>query len=132
MPSFVSDLLRIRSSKPEETLLSHPLPALIAPLLLPLASIETKHRKRLLPFCSRCLGGKASTESPEENGIEEDELRVLETGAAFRKGSKAAETDAQMTIGKKWTEELERREWVWILSSTAADLIMSGSSSKSY
>ncbi|WVQ85884.1 hypothetical protein IAT38_008052 [Cryptococcus sp. DSM 104549] len=106
LSGFAADLQRISHPPSSATFTSpSPLPSLLKPLMLSLPSIDTRHRKTILPFLS---ASTAPTAPPES--LSQAELGMIRMALDLRVTSRLALDDGVVVGGKKIADQLEKRE----------------------
>lgn len=100
LSGLAADLERIGSS----------LPSLLPPYLLDLATIEARHRQRLLPLLKAAVAGADTKDAVGDAGLDQDEEKTLLAGVELRLNARTAADGERIVTAKALAEELEHRE----------------------
>ncbi|WVN89586.1 uncharacterized protein L203_104813 [Cryptococcus depauperatus CBS 7841] len=96
---FAADLLRV----PRLSLVD-----CIRPLMLSLASIETRHRRTILPILTSCISETDLTKG--EVAMDKKEEQVVRASIDLRKASRRSMDDGIVIIPKEISDTIEKRE----------------------
>nr|ODN96194.1 hypothetical protein L204_03888 [Cryptococcus depauperatus CBS 7855] len=96
---FAADLLRV----PKLSLVD-----CIRPLMLSLASIETRHRRTILPILTSCISETDLTKG--EVAMDKKEEQVVRASIDLRKASRRSMDDGIVIIPKEISDTIEKRE----------------------